>query len=183
VQRGQTLWRICRTYGVALERVVAANDIRDAAEIEVGQRIFIPGARTTMEVPAAPPSPAPSSGDWSWPAEGPVTSRFGVPRGSHLHKGIDIDTEKGQAIRAARSGRVVFSGRRGDYGLLVILEHDEGFSSWYAHNSRVLVESGQRVREGEVIAKSGRTGRASGTHLHFEIRHRGKPLDPLTFLP
>ena len=84
---------------------------------------------------------------------------------------------------AARSGRVVFSGRRGDYGLLVILEHDEGFSSWYAHNSRVLVESGQRVREGEVIAKSGRTGRASGTHLHFEIRHRGKPLDPLTFLP
>ena len=183
VQRGQTLWRICRTYGVALERVVEANGLRDPAAIEVGQRVFIPGARETMEVPLPPPVSTPAKGGWLWPVDGPITSRFGENRGSHRHKGLDIDTEKGQAIRAARAGRVVFTGRRGAYGLLVVLEHEGGFSSWYAHNSRVLVKSGQRVKAGERIAKSGRSGRASGTHLHFEIRHRGKPLDPLTFLP
>jgi len=116
-----------------------------------------------------------------WPLRGRVTSRFGR-RENGYHRGIDIGGAKGAAIRAAEDGHVVFSGRRADYGKLVIVGHRGGFRTWYAHNDENHVEEGDRVERGDVIAEVGATGNASGPHLHFEVHRDRRPRDPLLFL-
>ena len=188
VRAGETLWRIARRYGVTVEAIARANGIPDPSRVRAGQRLFIPGARpgpapspgvTPREEPASP------GGPWRWPVDGPVTSAFGAPRahGGRAHTGIDIAAPAGTAVRAARGGRVAFAGRKGSYGRLVVVDHGRGFASWYAHLSRVLVHPGQHVAAGAVLGRVGATGNATGPHLHFEIRRRGRPLDPLLFLP
>ena len=98
-------------------------------------------------------------------------------------KGIDIAGRAGQGVFAAAPGRIVYagSGLRG-YGKLIIVKHDEVYLSAYAHNSKLLVEDGQRVSKGQQIALMGDTG-TDRVKLHFEIRRKGKPVDPLKFLP
>ncbi len=187
VRPGETLWRIARRYGVTVEAIARANGIPDPTRIRAGQRLFIPGGR-----PEEGPSPRPRAGEeggvpggtWRWPVDGPVTSVFGAPRahGRRGHTGIDIAAPAGTAVRAARAGRVAFAGRKGSYGRLVVLDHGRGFASWYAHLSRIAVRPGQHVDAGAVIGRVGTSGNATGPHLHFEIRRRGRPLDPLVFL-
>jgi len=198
VQPGQTLWRIARVYGVPLEEIAAANGIEDPTRLNVGQRLLIPGARRVLDVPPAPqplagvtgPSPPPrtpppkaGAGGWGWPLDGPLSSSFGARRRHGRHHGIDISAPPGTPVHASRAGRVTFAGDRGAYGRLVVISHPGGFSSWYGHNSSLRVRVGEQVRKGQVIARSGRTGNASGPHLHFEIRRQGRALDPLTLLP
>ncbi|UCF68633.1 MAG: peptidoglycan DD-metalloendopeptidase family protein [Acidobacteriota bacterium] len=185
VRRGETLWRISRAYGVALSTLVEANHLDDPNRIAVGQRLWIPGATREREMPRPAPGPdaSPVDGQWVWPVEGPISSRFGAPRRHGPHTGIDILVPRGTAIRAARDGRVRFAGQRSGYGLLVVIDHDGDYSSWYGHGRKLLVRAGERVRKGDVIARSGATGNASAPHLHFELRRRGRPLDPVLFLP
>lgn len=128
-----------------------------------------------------------SYGTYVWPTRGVLTSYFG-PRsggvGSKNHKGLDIAGTSGQEISAADGGEVIFAGRQSGYGLLVKLLHDNGDVTFYAHCSKLLVAEGQRVARGEVIAKMGRSGVASGVHLHFEIHPGGgDAADPLEYLP
>ncbi len=190
VRPGETLWRIAHTYGVDLAELAAANGISDPTRIEVGQPVFVAGAARVLEIPPSKPAGSddqeaivPLAGEWGWPVDGPVTSRFGEPRGKSRHQGIDISTDEGAPVRAARDGTVVFAGKRGNYGLLVIIDHGEGYATWYAHNRHNDVRTGDSVRGGALIARAGRTGNASGVHVHFEIRRKGRPLDPLLFLP
>ena len=118
-----------------------------------------------------------------WPVRGKVTSRFGR-RGSRMHDGIDISGKQGDPVRAAASGEVVYSDSRlSGYGKLVIVRHSRNLFTAYAHNQRNLVKKGARVKAGETIARVGSTGRASGPHLHFEVRHGSTPVDPLAYLP
>ncbi|MBI3574052.1 MAG: peptidoglycan DD-metalloendopeptidase family protein [Gammaproteobacteria bacterium] len=119
-------------------------------------------------------------GPWSWPADGNVVERF-APNGSN--KGIGIAGKKGQAVHAAAPGTVVYqgSGLRG-YGELIIIKHDADFLSAYAHNNKVLVKEGNVIRRGQKIAEMGDSG-TDRVKLHFEIRHRGTPVDPLAYLP
>lgn len=100
-----------------------------------------------------------------------------------MHNGVDIGGPTGQAIVAAKSGRVIFAGVRGGYGNVVLLEHEGGVVTLYAHQSQLLVAEGERVERGEVIGKLGSTGLSTGPHLHFEVRVGGVPQDPLLFLP
>ncbi|HPE65597.1 MAG TPA: M23 family metallopeptidase [Synergistales bacterium] len=95
--------------------------------------------------------------------------------------GVDIHVPHGAPIRAAKAGAVVFSGLRGGYGNAVIIQHDAKSSSLYAHCSRLHVKRGQKVHQGQVIAAVGETGRATGPHLHFEIRTGGGAVNPLEF--
>jgi len=118
-----------------------------------------------------------------WPVDGVVTSRFGRRHG-RMHDGIDIAAPRGTPVRAAASGVVVYADRRlAGYGNLIILRHDANLFTVYAHNQRNLVRVGQRVRQGQTIALVGSTGRATGPHLHFEVRIGAKPVDPLAYLP
>lgn len=125
--------------------------------------------------------------DWShvvfsWPAQGEITSNFGL-RGPKHHDGIDISAPEGAPIRAAAPGTVVFSGILRGYGNVIILEHPYGLNTVYAHNQRNLVPMGTRVPRGSVIALLGRTGRASGPNLHFEVRRGKVARDPMRYLP
>jgi len=117
---------------------------------------------------------------WSWPTKGKVIKGFSTRR---RNKGVDIGGRSGQPVRAAASGKIAYlgSGLRG-YGKLIIIEHDELFLSAYAHNKKLLVRQGQKVRRGEQIASMGSTD-TNRTKLHFEIRRRGIPVNPLRYLP
>ena len=126
-----------------------------------------------------------SSGTYSWPIYGRVTSYFGGRYifGSYsYHSGIDISASHGAAICAADGGTVTFSGWKGSYGKLVIITHDNGTKTYYAHNSSLLVSAGQKVYKGQQIAKAGSTGRSTGTHCHFEVRVNGSAVNPLSYL-
>ncbi|MEP6607228.1 MAG: peptidoglycan DD-metalloendopeptidase family protein [Burkholderiaceae bacterium] len=135
--------------------------------------------------PAATPAPSeaprtPSSAlPWQWPTAGKVVETFDDPR----NKGIDIAGVEGAAVQAAADGEVVYVGSavRG-YGNLVIVRHSDEFITAYAHNRKVLVAEKQPVKRGQTIAELGRSD-ADRPKLHFEIRHQGKPVDPLKYLP
>ncbi|HML32375.1 murein hydrolase activator EnvC family protein [Sporomusa sphaeroides] len=123
-----------------------------------------------------------------WPASGPITSPFGwrthpIFGTQRFHSGIDIGADYGDAIAAADSGTVIFSGWMGGYGKAVIIDHGGGISTLYAHNSELLVEEGYRVYKGQTISRCGSTGYSTGPHLHFEVRENGSPVSPMGYLP
>ncbi|WP_342323775.1 murein hydrolase activator NlpD [Kosakonia sp. BYX6] len=118
---------------------------------------------------------------WRWPTEGKVIDNFSATEGGN--KGVDISGSKGQAITATADGRVVYAGNalRG-YGNLIIIKHNDDYLSAYAHNDTMLVREQQEVKAGQKIATMGSTG-TSSTRLHFEIRYKGKSVNPLRYLP
>lgn len=181
VKPGETLWRICRTYGVSLEEVVRLNGLEDPTKIQVGQKIFIPGAEEVLDVVLPPPPRISEEAPlFLWPVLGKISRGFSEGEGKHC--GIDILAPLGTPVRAAMEGRVTFSGVLRGYGNVVVLEHPGGFYTVYAHNLVNLVREGQWVERGEVIARVGRTGNATTPHLHFEIRNGARAIDPMKML-
>ena len=175
VKKGESLWSISREYNVKLEAIIAANSIADASKISAGQQLRIPNVPGTRR----------SICNFIWPARGRITSPYGmrvISGRKDFHAGIDIGGPTGTTIVAAESGRVSYAGYMRGYGNVIILSHDGGYSTVYGHNSVNLVKKGQYVNRGSVIAKMGRTGNATGSHLHFEIRLSGKPVNPLSYL-
>ena len=126
-------------------------------------------------------APIASNVTWQWPVSGNIIQGFSNSDGGN--KGIDIGGSRGQAVKAAASGRVVYAGNalRG-YGKLIIIKHNDDFLSAYAHNDKLLVTDQQEVRAGQEIAKMGSSG-TNAVKLHFEIRYKGKSVDPLHYLP
>jgi murein DD-endopeptidase MepM/ murein hydrolase activator NlpD len=123
----------------------------------------------------------------SWPVIGKITSKFGyrihpISNRRQFHKGLDIANKSGSNITAAASGIVTYSGWNGGYGKVIIVSHGYGYKSVYAHNKNNLVNVGDRVKKGQVIAELGSTGRSTGPHVHFEVRYNGKQIDPLGVL-
>jgi len=121
------------------------------------------------------------SGSLIWPANGPVSSPFGM-RWGRLHAGIDIPLPEGTPLRAADSGRVAIAGWVGGYGNYTCIQHNASLSTCYGHQSSLGVSVGQNVSQGQVIGRSGNTGNSTGPHLHFEVRVGGNPVDPLGYL-
>lgn len=118
-----------------------------------------------------------------WPVRGKVTSKFGRRHG-RPHDGIDISVPEGTPVRAAADGDVVYSSHRlTGYGNLIIIRHTHDMFTAYAHNQSNLVRRGAHVKRGEIIARAGHTGHASGPHLHFEVRRGPTPVNPLVYLP
>jgi murein DD-endopeptidase MepM/ murein hydrolase activator NlpD len=117
-----------------------------------------------------------------WPVNGPVTSPFGM-RWGRMHQGIDIGVGYGTPIHAAKAGEVIFAGQMSGYGNVIVISHGGGFSTLYAHQSRLGASDGQSVSQGEVIGYVGSTGHSTGPHLHFECRVDGTPENPMRFLP
>jgi len=188
VRAGETLWDIARRHGTAVETLVRLNGLSDPDRLQPDQRIRLPAAAAAplqkRSVPgrrAIAPAPALRPRWQQWPSRGIITSRFGL-RGRRHHHGIDIAASVGTPIYAVQAGRVQFVGRMGGYGLLVILDHGGGLTTWYGHASRVLVAVGDEIRRGQVIAAVGTTGNVTGPNVHFEVRRNDVPLDPLKFL-
>lgn len=126
--------------------------------------------------------PARGTGEFVWPVLGKVTSPFGYRRG-RFHGGIDIAAPSGTPVLAADSGVVVLSGYHRSYGKTVVIEHGNGISTLYAHNSSLVVNVGQFVEKGQVISSVGSTGQSTGPHLHFEVRVQGEPVNPINYYP
>ena len=126
-------------------------------------------------------APVASNIAWQWPTQGNVIQGFSNTDGGN--KGVDISGSRGQAVKAAANGRVVYAGNalRG-YGNLIIIKHNDDFLSAYAHNDKILVSDQQEVKAGQEIAKMGSTG-TNAVKLHFEIRYKGKSVDPVRYLP
>jgi len=116
------------------------------------------------------------------PVEGTITSVYG-PRGAGYHHGIDWAAKRGTPVRAAKGGRVVFRGKKKGFGRLIIVDHGQGVETYYAHLSAFKTRKGRKVRRGELIGKVGASGRASGPHLHFELRMDGKSVNPTGVVP
>jgi murein DD-endopeptidase MepM/ murein hydrolase activator NlpD len=192
VERHQTLYRICKTYRVDLKEVASLNRIADPSKIETGQRIFMPGVKKVLKVEiyiddvAAEQAEAGKTAykklDFIWPVEGKISNPFEGAE-NRRHQGIDISSAMGTPIKASNAGKVIYSnnGIKG-YGNLIILRHSEEYVTVYAHNQVNLVEEGAWAEKGQIIGKVGQTGKATGPHLHFEIRKNNKALDPLLFL-
>lgn len=138
--------------------------------------------REAQQRASTPATVAPSgSGMLGWPVSGPVTSSYGV-RWGRMHEGIDIAVGEGTPVHAAAAGTVIYAGWMGGYGNLVVVDHGNGLSTAYAHNSSLAVAVGQSVAAGGVVSYSGNTGNSTGPHVHFEVRMNGSAVDPLGYL-
>lgn len=128
-----------------------------------------------------------ATGDFQYPLKARITSPFGPRRHPifgvrSMHSGIDLAAPRGTAIKSSEGGLVIYSGWYGGYGRVVIVDHSKGFSTLYAHMDRIAVKVGDRVRQGETVGYEGATGYATGPHLHFELRSKGKPQNPVIYL-
>jgi lipoprotein NlpD len=211
VSPGETLEQIAARAGVPPEDILEINGLSRASDVRPGKIIYVLAGRGP-EGPsggASPPSepagfaPPPASvnlpppalasvaiapggvGRFRWPLESRavIGSPFGT-RAGRQHEGIDLPVPIGTPVFAAGDGQVVYAGNgiRG-YGNLIVIQHEGDLLTVYAHNSELLVAQGDKVRVGQRIALSGRSGHASGPHLHFEVRSGQIPVDPVSYLP
>jgi murein DD-endopeptidase MepM/ murein hydrolase activator NlpD len=181
VTRGQTLWRIARMYGLDVDELAAANRITDAARLEVGQKLFIPGAQAK---PARTAVPVSADEDFSWPLQGTVIAGFNAQYGGASNRGINIAPRRSLDVVASRSGTVVFCDDDFlDLGKTVIIRHDADFWTVYARNRTLLVKPGDTVARGATIAQAGSSGRDPTVYLHFQVRKGSQPQNPLFYLP
>ena len=211
VRAGDSVSRIAAHYSVTRKSLIDVNKLARPEQLRIGQRLVVPGARVAAggapvqlidavldngdvlfvragprRVPTrfymASPDVDGRAIDFTWPVDGRVISPFGKRHGG-WHAGMDIKAEAGTPILAAAPGVVISSGQERAYGRIIRIEHDSGFVTVYAHNLENLVEVGDRVTGGTIIATVGRTGRATAPHLHFEVRHEGMVYNPLHLLP
>jgi len=202
VHKGDTLYSIAWQYGYDVRTIAAWNHLRQPYTIYPGQRLNVRPKKsyTAIEKPVTKTTPKNKHSStpkakqkveskysknkkirWLWPTKGKLISRY--VSGDPGRQGIDISGRKGQTIKAAAQGKVVYSGSglRG-YGKLVIIKHNETYFSAYAHNNKIHIKEGDIVKSGQHIADMGSSG-AEKVMLHFEIRRNGKPSNPLKYLP
>ncbi|MBU2512497.1 peptidoglycan DD-metalloendopeptidase family protein [bacterium] len=187
IKPGETLESISSTYDISKTTIQRQNDIFDSNDLSPGMKIYIPKPK---HIKITSPKTAPQTiqkqpvvkAKFSWPSQGTISSGFGIRHGK-MHEGLDITKDKGRSIRAAADGVVVFSGNKNGYGKTIIIDHGGGFQTLYAHNSKIYVQKNKRVKTGAIISQMGSSGQSSGIHLHFEVRYRGKPQNPLRYLP
>ncbi len=212
VKLGDTLLHIAERYGITITELLRLNPGLESARLVVGSQVrlaqsapsrnrlllgLVPSSSGGISWPETPeyesptnttPHQQPFRGSFQqtyiWPAQGVFSSGYGW-RWGRMHKGIDVANNVGTPIVAVQRGRVSFAGwHDGGYGYLVELIHEDGTMTRYAHNSRLLVQQGQEVEQGQVISQMGSTGRSTGPHLHFELHPPGQgAVNPLGFLP
>ena len=184
--KGDTKVLSAGVYGKA--DVLADVTYKNGEEIDRTVRSYTTLTDPVTEIQAAGTKPRPTwhpTGSFRWPCSGSITSYFG---GRNLwgkynyHGGLDIANRAGTPIYAADGGTVTHAGWMGTYGYLVIIDHGNGYETYYGHNSKLLVSKGDKVHKGEQIAKMGRTGNTSGNHCHFEVRYHGQRKNPLNYL-
>ena len=160
--------------GEEMEREVVAS-------VTLSQPVTEQQLRGTKERPTWYPT-----GSFSWPCTGTLTSRFGYRSlrlsGSNNHQGIDIGNSYGTSIYASDGGTVTYAGWMGGYGYLIIIDHGNGYETYYGHNSSLVAYVGQKVHKGQLIARMGSTGYSTGNHCHFGIKLNGTFVNPLNYL-
>lgn len=174
VEKGETLWRISKVYGVGLEELVKINQIADSTVIEPGQKIFIPNQSKPKSVYIQ----YAGNDDFIWPLKGRIVGSFGQIVHNMINKGINIAPYGSRDIIASRSGRVVFlSNNFAGLGKTIILDHGDGFFTVYSLSSELFVKPGDNIKQGTIIARLG------SRYLHFQVRKGHLPQNPVFYLP
>jgi lipoprotein NlpD len=196
VKPGDTLYKIAQTNNIDVATLSRINNITDPSQLRVGQVLALDGSAPApapsvgpaTAIPVVPVAPAEPTSvarasdasliNWGWPASGKIIQSFNANT-----KGIDIVGATGDPVQAAADGKVMYAGNgvRG-LGNLILLGHTDGFITAYAHNQALLVKTGEEVKKGQKIASVGQSDTTS-PRLHFEIRRRGTPVNPLSYLP
>ncbi len=182
---GQTLVSIAAQYATSVDALAEVNGLANPNRIKAGQLLFIPSGDASGRKQLASRALGLRGRvgiTLIRPVQSRISSEFGQ-RWGRMHYGIDFAAPAGASIVAAAGGTVVFSGWRSGYGRLIILDHGDGLQTYYAHNSERLVGVGERVNQGQAIARVGSSGSTTGPNLHFEVRINGEAADPLRFLP
>jgi murein DD-endopeptidase MepM/ murein hydrolase activator NlpD len=195
VRSGETLSAIAHRHGLGTTELARANGIRAPYRVYAGQRLRVPGAEApataTVElghkenpVRLATGDPPPLAGsDFLWPVNGKVIGAFGPIDQWRRRDGIDIAARRGAPVLASQDGIVAYAGDGiPGYGEMILIRHDQGYITTYAHNATLLVRVGEVVRRGQVIARVGDSGEAPQSMLHFELRKGRTPIDPETRL-
>lgn len=193
VARGETVYSIAKKLDANAQAIVdfPFNTFVDneTFALAVGQELIVPDGKKPNVVPWSPSlyiaqktpnaGVVAASGQFVWPIGGKITQRF-----AWYHRGLDIATAYGTAILAADAGKVAVAGwpDNSGYGNRVVIDHGNGYVTWYGHMSKVYVVAGQTVQRGDQIGAEGSTGRSTGPHLHFEIRRNGANVNPLEYL-
>ncbi len=191
VKKGDTLGAISNKYKIKIATILDENKLNNT-NLVIGEKLFLPNPdmnyikKNNQGVYVKSNINSRTKG-FAWPIKWRgVTSPFGkrfhpVLKKYILHAGVDLKASVGVPIYAPKDGKITYSGWMGGYGNLIKLKHSGGYSTRYGHLSKIYVKNGQYVKKGQLIAKTGSTGRVTGPHLHYEIRKNGKPLDPIRF--
>lgn len=198
VRPGETLYSISRETRAPVQAIASANNLYPPYALQIGQSLYIPGqagpalshgpnsidvADLTSTISYTNPRAQKPQSLFDWPVRGAVISAYGAGSKGGRNDGVNIAAPLGTPVRAAADGEVVYRGAELDgYGNLLLVKHRDGFVTAYAHNDVMLVRKGDKVRQGQVIAKVGQTGAVREPQLHFEIRQDLKSVDPLAFL-
>lgn len=180
VKNGDNMDKIAKSYNIKTEDVLDANDKTDSI-VREGDILFLPGAQLSAKERAKAFGYL-----FLKPLRGRYTSGYGIRfhpvyKRKKFHTGIDIAAPYGSSIKAAKEGKVIFSGWNGGYGKCVIIKHQLGYETVYGHMSKITVSAGQYVKAGQVIGRVGSTGVSTGPHLHFEVRKYGQVTNPLKY--
>jgi len=186
IRKGDCLSRIAQKCGLRIRKLAKANNLKINAMLKHKSYLFIPVSETYLKEKAEKIIFNLKHGDFIWPLYGRITSSFGLRKWGwkkQFHKGIDIAAPPGTKVICARKGKVSFAGRKKGYGYVAIISHNSNFETRYAHLMKLMVRKGEEVEQGEIIGLVGKTGRATGYHLHFEIRINGYAVNPKDYLP
>ncbi|MFW5897409.1 MAG: peptidoglycan DD-metalloendopeptidase family protein [Halanaerobium sp.] len=175
VSPGESLDSIARKFDLKAETIMKDNSLKDTSSLKIDQNLILRGAKPEFSYQDR------LDQKFMYPINTRITSYYG-PRWGRMHEGLDFAAPMGSPIRAVSSGRVVYSGWATGYGYVVIIQHQKGLRTLYAHNSKLLVREGESVGKGEVVARSGNTGNSTGPHLHFEVQVNGRPENPLDYI-
>ena len=210
VQKGETLYGISRKYNMSVSTLSRLNHLSEPYTISVGQVLKVNHATKTpvktvstnvkskTKTTSATPSKtttvvtphrtvnvpkAQANKKFAWPVKGKIVSAFGKMQNGMQNDGINIAAAKGTAVTAAESGTVGYAGSQlKGYGNLILIRHDNGWMTAYAHNETILVKKDQKVKKGQKIATVGKTGNVKTPQLHFEIRYQTKVVNPQKYL-
>lgn len=193
IRKGDTLKSISEEFKISVKSIMAYNNIK--SNIREGKQLFLPDAVKIRKPQSKINTNSDENGTYAnigkrhfwWPLRGRITSSFGnridpFSGSRKFHCGIDISVPPGTPVLAACDGKVIFSNWKEGYGNMVVLKHNDGYISVYAHNKNNIVSDGDEIKKGQTIALSGMTGAVTGAHLHFEIRKYLTPLNPIKFL-
>ncbi|SJZ31391.1 peptidoglycan DD-metalloendopeptidase family protein [Selenihalanaerobacter shriftii] len=185
VERGDTLERISKKFNTTVGTIKKLNDFQGDS-ITSGQTIKV--SKLTLDLSNTSKNVTKVKPDFVWPTKsGRISSDYGwrvhpILNKKQFHKGIDIALRTGTPIKATKAGKVISSGWISGFGKTITIDHGNGVISLYGHNSRLLVRKGQRVKQGQIIAKSGNTGRSTGPHLEFRIMIDGNHVNPHKYI-
>ena len=198
VKKGHTLYDIANCYEVSISDIMKINQLKNNDKIYLGDKLFIPLYDNTnqtncinitkvtisKEVNKTKEKKKNNNYSYMWPVKGKIISKFGLLAKGLRNDGINISADIGNPVLAIESGKIVYAGNEIQaFGNLILIKHHNDKTSAYAHLDKINVKKGESVNKGQIIALVGNSGKVSIPQLHFEIRDKNGPLDPLKYLP